>query len=440
MSHCQIKSCLRACWIALSLWFCMPMADAQSPQCLSKPIIGAQTTTSAKVWTMVQNCKTAELHVDGRVYNLPITGKTSWNGHVPITFDVADIPAGQSLEGQIYLDGLAVGSPFAIEAAPVALKQEWSFLLGSCALYGLGATGLIKPGRHTEIFDEMTATPSDFMVWLGDNVYLLNGEWKDVDRMYEKYTKVRLEPHTNAFLTSRPQYAILDDHDYGPDNAEGDFENKAATMACFRDFWPNPAFGEGEGTGTYYSWDYQDGSFFMLDDRWYRNSADNQQVIGPTQMQWLQNKLKANKSTFKFIGLGSQVLSEVNAHETWSKFPERQALFDFIKAERITGVIFLTGDRHFTELCKLEQAGLYPLYDFTSSPISSILRKKVNHPKDPEYEHALRVNGTKVVEHNFGKITVLGPVCDRVCRLETYDAYGKLLWQHDIPQKSLSWD
>lgn len=439
MSISQIKCCLRACLMSLNLLICIQTTYSQAPQCLSKPIIGAQTPTTAKVWAMVENCKTVKVRVGDHVYNLPIAGKTSWNGHVPVTVEVTGIPAGKSLKGQFYLDGVAVGESFAIAAAPVDLKQEWSFLMGSCALYGLGATGLIKPGRHTKIFDEMTANPSDFMLWLGDNVYLLNGEWNDVDRMYEKYTKVRLEAHTNAFLCSRPQYAILDDHDYGPDNAEGDFENKAATLACFRDFWPNPAFGEGDGTGSYYTFDYQDGSFFMLDDRWYRNSTDNQQVIGPAQMQWLQQQLKASKSTFKFIGIGSQVLSEVNAHETWSKFPERQALFDFIKAEQITGVIFLTGDRHFTELCKLEQAGLYPLYDFTSSPISSILRKKVNHPKDPEYTHALRVDGTKVVEHNFGKVTVLGPVGERVCRLETFDAYGKLLWQHEIPQQALSW-
>jgi alkaline phosphatase D len=195
------------------------------------------------------------------------------------------------------------GQPFPIAAAPSQLKPTWSFMLGSCAFYGLGATRAIKPGRHVLIFDAMRAQATDFMLWLGDNVYLLNGEWNDQSRMYEKYTKVRLEPHTNAFLTSRPQYAILDDHDYGPDNAEGNFENKGMTMACFQDFWPNPYFGPGDGQGTYYQFDYQDAAFFMLDDRWFRNSEAHAQVIGPGQMAWLQAKLKACTATFKFIGL-----------------------------------------------------------------------------------------------------------------------------------------
>jgi alkaline phosphatase D len=435
---------------ACILKFCAPLGivfallapmhgHSQQASIVCSPIIGAQATHTAKVWTMVKDCKNVGLEVLGSVNNFSTVGKTSWQGNVPVTFDVQNIPLGSSVEGQLWLDGVRTGNPFTISAAGVEIKAEWSFMLGSCALYGLGATRAIKPGRHVLIFDEMLAQPTDFMLWLGDNVYLLNGEWKDVDRMYEKYTKVRLEPHTNAFLRSRPQYAILDDHDYGPDNAEGNFENKAATMACFRDFWPNPYFGAGDGEGTYYDFDYQDASFFMLDDRWFRNTVGNAQVIGPMQMAWLQAKLKASTATYKFIALGSQVVSEVNAHETWSRFPERQQLLDYIRAERIPGVIFLSGDRHFTELCKLEQPGLYPIYDFTSSPLSSIVRKRVVHPKDPEYAHALRVPGTKVVAHNFGKVVIDGPLGDRTCHLQTYDAYGKLLWSHDIPQKELGW-
>jgi alkaline phosphatase D len=211
------------------------------------------------------------------------------------------------------------------------------------------------------------------------------------------------------------------------------------TMSCFRDFWPNPYFGDGAGQGTYFDFAYQDASFYMLDDRWFRVTESNQQVLGPTQMEWLQTRLKQSKSTFKFIALGSQVLSEANQHETWSRFPERQRLLDFIQAERISGVIFLSGDRHFAELCRLKQDGLYPLYDFTSSPISSIVRKKVNHPDDIEFNHSLRVEGTKAAQHNFGKVTILGPEGNRICRLECMDAYGNLLWRHEISQQELTW-
>jgi alkaline phosphatase D len=312
-------------------------------------------------------------------------------------------------------------------------------MVGSCAFYGVGATRLVRPGRFTDIFDAMRNHPTDFMLWLGDNVYLLTGEWNSDRRMYEKYTKVRLDRHINDFLATRPNYAMLDDHDYGPDNAEGDFENKAATRGCFMDFWPNPSFGEGNN-GTYTHFDYQDASFFMLDDRWFRESDGHQQVLGPEQMTWLQEKLLQSKAAFKFIALGSQVISDANQHETWSKFPERQVLLDFIKSKQITGVVFLSGDRHFTELCKLQQDGLYPLYDFTSSPLTSPLRKRVNDPKDPEYAPPLRVAGTKFVQHNYGTVSISGPEGARICKLSTWDAWGKLAWEYQIPQTELDWN
>jgi alkaline phosphatase D len=439
ISNWRFTKGLAYCLVAAGMALAAQSGRAQAPALVSAPILGAQTPQSAQVWAMVRDCKAAELRVGGRVYSVATDSIFGWQGHIPVKFQVDGLSAGGTVEGQLWLDGVTVGAPFTIAAAPATPQAEWSFQVGSCAFYGVGATGLIKPGRHVQIFDAMLAQPSDMMVWLGDNVYLLNGEWNDDARMYEKYTKVRLEPHTNAFLRSRPQYAILDDHDYGPDNAEGDFDNKAATMACFKAFWPNPYFGEAGAGGTYYHFDYQDASFFMLDDRWFRITEGNKQILGSTQLEWLKQGLKASRSTFKFIALGSQVISEANAHETWSRFAERQALFDFIQAERITGVIFLSGDRHFTELCRVQPAGMYPLYDFTSSPISSILRKQVGRPKDVEYTHPLRVEGTKVVAHNFGKVTIHGPQGARICRLETYDAYGKLLWSHAIPQTELDW-
>ncbi|HEX2901627.1 MAG TPA: hypothetical protein VHS96_18080, partial [Bacteroidia bacterium] len=231
-------------------------ARAQAPVLLGKPMTGAVSTTTANVWIMVKGAQTVELRVGGAVYKFLPAGRKSWDGHVPVTFEVKGLEPGNTAEAQVWLDGKPVGAPFPVKAAPAAAQAQWSFMLGSCAFYGVGATRLVQPGRFTDIFDVMRDKPTDFMLWLGDNVYLLNGEWNSDSRMYEKYTKARLDPHINDFLATRPNYAMLDDHDYGPDNAEGDFANKGATMACFKDFWPNPYFGNGIGA-TYTHFDYQ---------------------------------------------------------------------------------------------------------------------------------------------------------------------------------------
>ena len=53
---------------------------------------------------------------------------------------------------------------------------------------------------------------------------------------------------------------------------------------------------------------------------------------------------------------------------------ERDALFDFIRDEKIEGVILISGDTHFGEVnCipRSEQGG-YDLYDFVSSPLAQL--------------------------------------------------------------------
>ena len=46
-------------------------------------------------------------------------------------------------------------------------------------------------------------------------------------------------------------------------------------------------------------------------------------------------------------------------------------MLGIIKKTKANGVIFLTGDVHYAEISKLEEPGLYPIYDVTASGITS---------------------------------------------------------------------
>ena len=83
---------------------------------------------------------------------------------------------------------------------------------------------------------------SKYMVWMGDNVYLLlNHDLKNNYRIYKRYIGVRKQKNMNRFLSSNKQhYATWDDHDFGPNNCDGTFKNAHLTTSAFRQFWPNP--------------------------------------------------------------------------------------------------------------------------------------------------------------------------------------------------------
>ena len=103
-------------------------------------------------------------------------------------------------------------------------------------------------------------------------------------------------------------------------------------------------------------------------------------------------------------------------------------------AARIDGLIFLSGDRHFGELLRIDRSGAYPLYEFTSSPLTS---RAVAKPDAAERENPQLVPGTLFGRRQFGLIRVTGPGTDRRVALESYDSAGTLLWRHELRARDL---
>ena len=303
-----------------------------------------------------------------------------------------------------------------------ASQEHISFLIGSCAF---PYPYLVLGGKKKEvIFNTMTKQDNDFMIWMGDNVYYLGGEWKSKKRMHKKNLKMRFKPSLKAFLESTPQYAIWDDHDYGPNNSGHQNPNKYETLDIFKQYWANPYYGLDSAKGVFCHFSQADADFFMLDSRFY---ATDTSMLGAVQRNWLKQKLKASTANFKFIISGTQILPDNPSGEDLGDFgSSKQQLLNFLKKENITGVIFLSGDRHYGELMKLERDETYPLYEMTSSPLTSII--------NPAYtrNNPLRLPNTLVLDSNFGKIHLFGEKDNRRCRLELFDKAGQLFWQQNI--------
>jgi alkaline phosphatase D len=118
-----------------------------------------------------------------------------------------------------------------------------------------------------------------------------------------------------------------------------------------------------------------------------------------------------------------------------STFPgERQKLLDAIAEQDISGVVFLTGDRHHTSLRKLEREGSYPIYDLTVSSLTSGLAK----PMDIERTDPDLVPNTIVEDlQNFGILEVSGKRLDRVLKINIIDNTGADRWNYTINARDL---
>ena len=98
------------------------------------------------------------------------------------------------------------------------------------------------------------------------------------------------------------------------------------------------------------------------------------------------------------------------------------------------GAVFVSGDRHFSELLKVERPNAYPLHEFTSSPLTS---RPLAALDKADRDSPDVVSGTLVAKRQFGLIRVTGPGDDRRLSFESYDGAGELLWRHEVRANDL---
>ena len=363
-------------------------------------------------------------------------------GNVYVAHLLADsVLPGKHYRYELYLNGQQQQLPYALtfQTQPHwqwrGLAPDFSFAVGSCAY--VNEPYYDRPGEPYgggyPIFTSIVGKKPDFMVWLGDNIYLRETDWNSRTGMLHRYTYTRSLPEMQPLLGSVHHYATWDDHDYGPDNSDRSFWNKELSKEAFKLFWANPNY-RPEGIAGTFTWN--DAQFFLLDDRWFRSNLKetrkhNRKMLGEEQIQWLIDGLLASQSTFKFICIGSQTLNSDAAGENYAAYPtERKQLLGRIRKAGITGVIFLDGDRHHTVLSKMKRTGTYPLYGLTCSPLTAGI-----HKARESNENA--VPGTQVGERNFSLLQVSGTEADRQVTISTYNPEGKQLWQYIIKAAEL---
>lgn len=366
--------------------------------------------------------------------------ETSYTAHL-----VADeIEPGARYEYALYLNGRRVERPYPLEFQSQELWQgrkepsDFRLALGSCAYVNEPAVDRPGPpiGGDYRIFTSIDRLHPDLMLWLGDNVYLREADWHSRAGIRRRYTHTRSLPELQPLLARTHHYALWDDHDYGPNDSDRSFAYKQLTLEAFKQFWANPGYEQGGGgiTGTF---EWQDVQFFLMDDRWLRSSnhlpTATGSYLGDAQVQWLTEALAGSTATFKVVCVGGQVLNPAKVFENYSNYErERNKLFAALTAAKIPGLVFLSGDRHHSELTRMDRPGFYPLYDLTVSPLTS------NPAFGAKEENNLgRVEGTLVMQRNFAIIDVTGTRQDRRLNIRLLDVDGRQLWQQELSSKDL---
>ncbi len=294
-------------------------------------------------------------------------------------------------------------------------------------------------GSEPKILAKIVEAKPDALFWLGDNLYLRESDFFSPTRMAYRYRHDRAIPELQPLLAACANYAIWDDHDYGPNDSGRSYPLKNTSLDLFTKYWANPTWGMPDTPGVFGLVSFADADFFLTDNRYYRAPEDQDEddaaYYGPGQMQWLKDNLLLSKAPFKFILSGSQV---VNTFTPWEAMPhhekEHRELLEYIRMHHITGVVILSGDRHHSELFKANREGTYPLYEFTASSFSAGLSKITKS----EEGSPIRVEGTLVQDkHSFGVLDLSGPRNHRVLTMKVIDVDGTERWSISVKEEEL---
>ncbi len=365
------------------------------------------------------------------------------------TFVLTGLEPGTAYRYELYLDGRLVERPypFAFTTQPLwrwrAPAPDFTAMFGSC-LY-INEPAYDRPGTpygsDYQILAAMAARRPDLMLWLGDNLYTREADFLSPAGLAARYWHDRALPELQPLLAATSHYATWDDHDYGSNDSDESYPLKGASLELFGRYWPAVVYGTPETAGVFQKVTWDDVDFFLLDDRYHRKPNDwpagpDKTMLGRAQLEWLKASLLTSHAAFKVVVNGNQVLNANSRYETMTGFADTGELLAWIASNRIDGVLFLSGDRHHSELIRVQRSGGYPFYDFTSSSITAGLH--VMKPDDPEYHNPLRVDGTLLVEHSFGVLRFTGEGKQRRVTLQACGVDGAVRWERVISRDELS--
>lgn len=335
------------------------------------PVLGDIQPTSAKFWLRTAGAAKVHIKVMSESHIWNVASATSEKDDFGIVLLVEGLAAFTDYTYSITVDGKTIQrESFRFRTAPApGQKVQFDVAFGSGARY--------VPKNEYAWSNMAKARPLAYL-GLGDNVYIDVVNRRGAQRLF--YYRRYLSPAYSELVGSVAMYGVWDDHDMAMNDWSGgaglDAPWKIPNWRVFKENWNNPHYGGGEETpGTWHSFSLGDVDFFMTDGRFYRDKKDKT-MLGPDQKKWLLEGLAAAKGKFKVIASGTMWSdgADKDGKDSWAGSwarAERDEIFDLINKNKIDGVILISGDRHRSDIWKIDRPGGYPLYEFVSAKVTN---------------------------------------------------------------------
>ncbi len=282
----------------------------------------------------------------------------------------------------------------------------------------IGYGSCLDQRKPAPIWEKILSESPTHWFWLGDNIYL---DSEDPNEKIPEFAKLKSNPSYVQLRKKAKIWGTWDDHDYGVNDAGGEYLRKSESQKVFLDFLDVP---ESDPLryqeGIYYSKTIKLGEktvlVIFLDMRYHRtplkksifpfsksyvpSREDSDSFLGKAQWFWLEKEL-LSKADLLILVSSIQVISETHSYEKWGNFPlEKEKLFDILDKSNFPDILVLSGDRHIAEVFRSKTKSGKSLTEFTSSSMNKPLPLRSLQEESEE-----RISPI-FSEPNFGILTI----------------------------------
>ncbi len=218
--------------------------------------------------------------------------------------------------------------------------QDLVIVAGACA----------RTGSNGAVFDAMVAENADLYLALGD-LHYANLESTDPSDHVAAYGRSIGQPGQAALFSSVPTAYLWDDHDYGPNDADGTSVSRDAVSVAYRAAVPHYGVDPDPDASIAQAFTVGRVRFVASDTRSHRTDDS---MLGARQQQWLIDELvsaSASHALVVWLNPTPWVAPAGSGTDDWSAHADdRRAIADALATAGVENLIMVSGDAHMVAI------------------------------------------------------------------------------------------
>ncbi len=213
-------------------------------------------------------------------------------------------------------------------------------------------------GSNSPVFDAIRGLSPDLFIHMGDFHYR-NISRNSPRRFRQAYDDVLASPRQSAMYRAMPLAYVWDDHDFGPNDADGTSPSKPAAFSTYQQMVPHYRLGTPGNQSVNHAFTIGRVRFIVTDTRSSRAprtlaDASRRTMLGQVQLEWFERELEAaiGHALVVWVNTVPWITRRKGQTDGWERYSlERTRIADRIASLGLTRrMVMLSGDAHMVAI------------------------------------------------------------------------------------------